>query len=103
MSHYRNPAMKQLTDQQVRYAPRDARLKQIEKAESLLANIDPRKEYPYRDICESITDPAADRGPPRFGESGRPPPGDLRTSARTAGRSPVDDAISRRSPPASTG
>jgi RNA polymerase sigma factor (sigma-70 family) len=56
MSEYRNPVMKELTDQQVRYAPRDARLKQIEKAESLLAEIDPRGKYPYRDICESITE-----------------------------------------------
>ena len=56
MSEYRNPAMKQLKDQQVRYAPRDVRLKQIETAESLLANIDPRSQYRYRDICKSITD-----------------------------------------------
>ena len=56
MSQYRNPVMKELTDQQVRYAPRDARLKQIERAESLLAEIDPRGNYPYRDICESITE-----------------------------------------------
>jgi RNA polymerase primary sigma factor len=55
MSQYRNPVMKQLKDQQVRYAPRDVRLKQIEKAESLLAEIDPRGKYRYRDICEKIT------------------------------------------------
>jgi RNA polymerase sigma factor (sigma-70 family) len=56
MSQYRNPVMRELTDQQVRYAPRDARLKQIERAESLLVEIDPRGKYPYRDICESITE-----------------------------------------------
>ncbi len=55
MSRYRNPAMKQLTDQQVRYAPREARLRQIDKAESFLYEIDPAKSYPYHQICERIT------------------------------------------------
>ncbi len=56
MSHYRNPAMKQLTNQQVRYAPRDIRLKQIDRAERLLDEINPREKYHYREMCEKITD-----------------------------------------------
>ncbi len=56
MARYHNPAMKQLTDQQVRYAPREVRLNQIEKAEKLLADIDRDQTYRYTDICESITD-----------------------------------------------
>ena len=54
-TRYNNPAIKQLTDQQVRYAPRDARLKQIDRAERLLNEIDPEQKYPYHEICEKIT------------------------------------------------
>ncbi|MAG92771.1 MAG: RNA polymerase subunit sigma-70 [Planctomycetaceae bacterium] len=55
MSRYRNPAMKQLVEQQVRYTPRDARLAQIESAERLMQEIRAEKTYPYRDLCERIT------------------------------------------------
>jgi len=55
MSRYSNPAIKQLKEQQVRYAPRDVRIKQISKAESLLAELDPVKDYHYREICERVT------------------------------------------------
>ena len=54
-SRYRNPAMKQLTDQQMRYAPGDVRLMQIERAERLLNAIDVEETYRYADICEKIT------------------------------------------------
>ena len=37
---YRHPAMKQLKDQQTRYAPRDRRLEQVERAEQLLGEIE---------------------------------------------------------------
>lgn len=56
MSRYQNPAMKQLTDQQVRYAPVDVRVEQVDKAERLLAEIDPSKQYRYQDLCQRITD-----------------------------------------------
>ena len=55
MSRYAHPSMKKLTDRQLRYAPRDVRLRQIEKAESLLGELAPEKDYNYRDICERIT------------------------------------------------
>jgi RNA polymerase primary sigma factor len=55
MSRYSHPSMKKLTDRQLRYAPRDVRLRQIEKAESLLEELAPEKNYHYRDICERIT------------------------------------------------
>lgn len=55
MSRYRNPAMKQLKDQQVRFAPRDVRLAQIEQAERLLSRIDLETRYRYQDLCEQIT------------------------------------------------
>lgn len=55
MPHYKNPAMKQLKDQQVRYAPRDVRLEQIEQAERLLDEIDLSRDYRYQDVCLRIT------------------------------------------------
>ncbi|MCA9111268.1 MAG: sigma-70 family RNA polymerase sigma factor [Planctomycetaceae bacterium] len=55
MSKYRNPAMKQLKDQQVKYAPVDVRLEQMDQAERLLHDLDPDRTYHYRDICEKIT------------------------------------------------
>ncbi|MFQ5732717.1 MAG: sigma-70 family RNA polymerase sigma factor [Planctomycetaceae bacterium] len=66
MSRYHNPAMKQLTDQQVRFAPRDARLSQIDKAERLLAEIDMETDYRYQDIYERITSYRPDRYPDLF-------------------------------------
>jgi len=55
MSRYSNPVMKQLADQQMRYAPREQRLAQIARAERLLEEIDATREYPYQEICEKIT------------------------------------------------
>ncbi len=55
MSHYKNPAIRQLKEQQVKYAPRDARLEQIEKAEGLLEQLDLAREYKYQDLCYRIT------------------------------------------------
>ena len=56
VSQYRNPAIKQLRDQQVRYAPRDVRLRQIENAERLVYELDPGASYRYRELCARITD-----------------------------------------------
>jgi RNA polymerase primary sigma factor len=55
MSHYKNPAIRQLKEQQVRYAPRDARLEQIDKAELLLEELDLAQDYRYQDLCQRIT------------------------------------------------
>src|SRR4029078_12977013 len=52
---YRHPAIKQLKDQQTRYAPKDRRLEQVERAELLLGEIEPSKPYPYEDLCFRIT------------------------------------------------
>jgi RNA polymerase sigma factor (sigma-70 family) len=52
---YRHPAMKQLRDQQTRYAPKERRLEQVERAEQLLAEIDRAKRYPYEYLCYRIT------------------------------------------------
>jgi len=57
MAHYKNPAIRQLKEQQVRYAPRDVRLAQIDKAERLLEELDlARQDYRYQDLCYRITE-----------------------------------------------
>jgi RNA polymerase primary sigma factor len=44
---YRHPALKQLKDQQSRFAPREELLAQVDRAEVLLGEIDDRKRYPF--------------------------------------------------------
>jgi len=56
MSHYKNPALRQLKDQQVRYAPRDVRLEQIERTEKFLEELDLSRDYSYPELCRRITD-----------------------------------------------
>lgn len=55
MSQYKNPAIRQLTDQQVRYAPIDVRVEQMDRAEQFLTEIDPSQSYRYQDVCERVT------------------------------------------------
>lgn len=55
MNSFRNPAMKQLTEQQVRYTPIDVRIDQMDRAERLVSELDPQKTYRYTDLCERIT------------------------------------------------
>ncbi len=53
---YHNTTLKQLRDQQVRYAPRHKKVEQIERAERLISEIDPQKTYSYEYLCYRITD-----------------------------------------------
>jgi RNA polymerase sigma factor (sigma-70 family) len=52
---YRHPALKQLKEQQARFAPRERRLEQIDRAEQLLAEIESGRCYPYEYLCFRIT------------------------------------------------
>jgi len=52
---YCHPAMKQLKEQQARFAPKERRIEQLEKAEQLLGEIDQAKRYPYDYVCFRIT------------------------------------------------
>jgi len=52
---YLNPALRQLRDQQVRFAPREKKIQQVDAAEQLLAEIDPKRVYTYPYICYRIT------------------------------------------------
>jgi RNA polymerase sigma factor (sigma-70 family) len=53
---FKHPALGQLTDQQVRFAPPARRLEQLARAEKLLGEIDPAKRYPYQFVCYRITE-----------------------------------------------
>ena len=63
MGDFKNPALEQLADQQVRFAPPSRRQLQLSNAEKLLAEIDPSKEFPYQYICYRITDYRPDSYP----------------------------------------
>lgn len=54
-SDFRSPIMKQLCDQQARYAPREKKLEQLDAAEALLYEISAKKDYPYEYLCFRIT------------------------------------------------
>jgi RNA polymerase primary sigma factor len=53
---FKHPALKQLTDQQVRFAPPARRQEQLARAQKLLGEIEPGRAYPYQFICFRITD-----------------------------------------------
>jgi RNA polymerase primary sigma factor len=55
MSAYRNPALRQLMDQQVRFAPRDVRISQMLQAERLFDEIEADREYGYQELCQRLT------------------------------------------------
>ncbi len=56
MNQFKNPALKQLTDQQVRFTPPARREEQLVRASQLLAEVEPAKQYPYQFVCYRITD-----------------------------------------------
>ena len=55
MARYSNPAISELAAQQMRYAPKEVRLEQIQRAERLIETIDAKGSYPYQDLCYEIT------------------------------------------------
>lgn len=60
---FKHPALLQLTDQQVRYAPPARRLEQLSRTEQLLTEMDADKQYPYQFICFRITEYRPDSYP----------------------------------------
>jgi RNA polymerase primary sigma factor/RNA polymerase sigma factor len=60
---YQNPSIKQLRDQQVRFAPRDKKLEQANRAERLLSELEKEKDYSYEYLCYRITDYRPDAAP----------------------------------------
>jgi RNA polymerase primary sigma factor/RNA polymerase sigma factor len=55
-AEYRNPTLRQLRDQQVRFVPRDKRIEQVDRAEKLLQEIEASRTYTYEYLCYRITD-----------------------------------------------
>ena len=53
---YINSTIRELCDQQVRYAPREKKLEQASRAERLMAELDPKRTYTYEYLCFRITD-----------------------------------------------
>jgi RNA polymerase primary sigma factor len=54
-SDYKSDSIRQLRDQQVRFAPREKKLEQINRAEQLIAELDLKKTYSYEYLCFRIT------------------------------------------------
>jgi RNA polymerase primary sigma factor/RNA polymerase sigma factor len=52
---YCNPAMRQLRDQLVRFAPKEKKLEQVDQAERLLSELKSDREYSYEYLCYRIT------------------------------------------------
>ncbi|HBI44544.1 MAG TPA: RNA polymerase subunit sigma-70 [Planctomycetales bacterium] len=55
MTGFTHPALQQLTDQQVRFAPLARRLEQADLARRLVGEIEPGKRYPYQFVCFRVT------------------------------------------------
>ncbi|HUP82308.1 MAG TPA: sigma-70 family RNA polymerase sigma factor [Pirellula sp.] len=53
---YRISLIRELRDQQVRFAPRSKRNEQADRAETLLSELDPSKNYPYDFLFFRVTD-----------------------------------------------
>lgn len=60
---FHTPALRELTDQQVRYAPVARRREQVGRAAKLAGEIDPGRLYPYQFVCFRITDFRPDAHP----------------------------------------
>jgi len=53
---YKIQPIKELRDQLVRYAPRDKKVEQLDRAENFYREIDTEKKYTYKSICFFITE-----------------------------------------------
>lgn len=62
-SDYKCDSIRELRDQQVRFAPREKKLEQLDRAESLLRNIDVTKTYNYEFVCYRITSFRPEKSP----------------------------------------
>ena len=63
MTEFKNQALKELTEQQTRYAPAARRQAQIANAQKLLGEVEPGKTYPYSYVSFRITDFRSDAYP----------------------------------------
>jgi RNA polymerase primary sigma factor len=63
VTDFRYAALKELTEQQTRYAPPARRQEQVAKAQKLLSEIESGKAYPYQYVCFRVTDYRSDAHP----------------------------------------
>ena len=56
MTTFKQRSLRDLTDQQVRFAPPARRLEQVVKAQQLLAEVEPSRVYPYNYVVFKLTD-----------------------------------------------
>jgi len=62
-SDYKSPSMRDLRDQQVRFAPREKKIEQIDCAEKLLRELQADRTYNYEYVCFRITGFRAEQSP----------------------------------------
>ena len=62
-SDYKCPSIRELRDQQVRFAPREKKIEQIDCAEKLLRELQPDRAYNYEYVCFRITQFRAEQSP----------------------------------------
>lgn len=60
---YLNPAIRQLRDQQARFAPRDKKIEQVNQTERLLTELEASRSYSYQYLCFRITNYRPDAYP----------------------------------------
>jgi RNA polymerase primary sigma factor len=53
---YRIVLLRELRDQQIKFTPRGKRIEQADRAEKLLSEIDPSREYPFDFLFYRVTD-----------------------------------------------
>lgn len=53
---YQTPVLRQLHNQQVRFAPRKKKIDQANRAERLITELDPKRMYTYEFLCHKVTD-----------------------------------------------
>jgi len=63
LEQLQTPALRELAEQQVRFAPPAKRLQQLARAEKLLAEIEPARPYPYQYVCFRVTEFRSDAYP----------------------------------------
>jgi RNA polymerase primary sigma factor len=63
VNEFKCPALKELTEQQTRYAPPARRQEQVARAQKLVAETEPGKKYPYQYVCFRVTDYRSDAHP----------------------------------------
>ena len=62
-TQYKCESISELRDQQVRFAPREKKIQQIDNAEQLLREIQVDKTYNFEFVCFRITQFRMDPGP----------------------------------------